>query len=67
MSEVEELRRRVEVLEEKVDASVEVINHLLEVIYDERFIKKLDKLASYGEKCKRQSVDYTLWQGHEGR
>lgn len=52
MSEVEELRRRVEVLEEKVDASVEVVNHLLEVIYDERFIKKLDKLASYGEKCK---------------
>lgn len=52
MSEVEELRRRVEVLEEKVDASVEVINHLLEVIHVEGFIKKLDKLASYGEKGK---------------
>lgn len=46
----QELYDRITVLEEKTDAVIEVINHLLEVIYEPSYIKKLDKLAKYGKK-----------------
>lgn len=49
MDEVELLRKRIELMEEKVDALLEVVNHLLEVVYEPEFVKKLDKLANYGE------------------
>lgn len=48
-----DLLARVTVLEEKTDAVIEIINHLLEVIYEPSYIKKLDKLAKYG---KRETV-----------
>lgn len=46
----QELYERVTVLEEKVDAVIEVINHLMEVIYEPSYIKKIDKLVSYGKR-----------------
>ena len=42
------LERRVAALEESNEALMGVVNHLLETIYDERFIGKLDKLARNG-------------------
>lgn len=48
-----DLLERISVLEEKTDTVIEVINHLLEVIYEPSYIKKLDKLAKYG---KRETV-----------
>lgn len=45
-----ELLARISVLEEKTDAVIEIINHLLEVIYEPSYIKKLDKLAKYGKR-----------------
>jgi hypothetical protein len=41
---------RISILEEKTDAVIEIINHLLEVIYEPSYIKKLDKLAKYGKR-----------------
>ena len=49
MGKFESLVRRVEVLEESNEALMGVVNHLLEMIYDERFIKKLDKLTGNGK------------------
>lgn len=45
-----DLLERISVLEEKTDTVIEVINHLLEVIYEPSYIKKLDKLAKYGKR-----------------
>jgi hypothetical protein len=45
-----DLLARISVLEEKTDAVIEIINHLLEVIYEPSYIKKLDKLAKYGNR-----------------
>ena len=44
-----DLLERISVLEEKTDTVIEIINHLLEVIYEPDYIKKLDKLAKYGK------------------
>lgn len=49
MGKVDELERRVCALEESNEALMGVVNHLLETIYDERFIKKLDKLTGNGK------------------
>ena len=49
MGKFESLVRRVEALEESNEALMVVVNHLLEMIYDERFIKKLDKLTGNGK------------------
>lgn len=49
MGRIESLERRVCALEERNDALMGVVNHLLETIYDERFIKKLDKLTGNGK------------------
>ena len=49
MGKFESLVRRVEALEESNEALMVVVNHLLETIYDERFIKKLDKLTENGK------------------
>ena len=45
-----DLLARISVLEEKTDTVIEIINHLLEVIYEPSYIKKLDKLAKYGKR-----------------
>lgn len=45
-----DLLERISVLEEKTDTVIEIINHLLEVIYEPDYIKKLDKLAKYGKR-----------------
>lgn len=51
MSELEliQLQARVDELEEKVDAVLNVLNDLIELIYEPSFVKKLDKLADYGK------------------
>ena len=49
MGRYELLERRVCALEESNEALMGVVNHLLETIYDERFIKKLDKLTGNGK------------------
>ena len=49
MGRYESLERRLEALEESNEALMGVVNHLLEMIYDERFIKKLDKLTGNGK------------------
>ena len=49
MGRYESLERRVCALEESNEALMGVGNHLLETIYDERFIKKLDKLTGNGK------------------
>lgn len=49
MTNLQKLEKRVERLEAQNEALVEVVNHLLETIFDERFIGKLDKLAKHGE------------------
>lgn len=49
MGRYESLERRVCALEESNEALMVVVNHLLETIYDERFIKKLDKLTGNGK------------------
>jgi len=52
MGRVESLEARVTALEESNDALMGVVNHLLETVYDERFMKKLDKLVKNGRKRK---------------
>lgn len=51
MSELEliQLEARVDELEEKVDAVLNVLNDLIELIYEPSYVKKLDKLAKYGK------------------
>ena len=51
MSELEliQLQARVDELEEKVDAVLNVLNDLIELIYEPSYVKKLDKLAKYGK------------------
>lgn len=49
MTDVEILEKRVEALEASNGALMEVVNYLLETIFDECFIGKLDKLAKYGK------------------
>ena len=56
MGKVDELERRVTALEETNDALMGVVNHLLETIYDERFIKKLDKLTGNGKRKHKDTV-----------
>ena len=56
MGKVEEFERRVTALEETNDALMGVVNHLLETIYDERFIKKLDKLSGNGKRKHKDTV-----------
>lgn len=58
MGRYESLVRRMEALEESNEALMGVVNHLLETIYDERFIKKLDKLSGNGKR--RQEKADTL-------
>ena len=56
MGKFESLVRRVEALEESNEALMGVVNHLLEIIYDERFIKKLDKLTGNGKRKHKDTV-----------
>lgn len=49
MTNLQELEKRIGRLEAQNGALVEVVNYLLETIFDERFIGKLDKLAKHGK------------------
>ena len=64
MSELEliQLEARVDELEEKVDAVLNVLNDLIELIYEPSYVKKLDKLADY-EKGKESD---TVHKGGKG-
>jgi t-SNARE complex subunit (syntaxin) len=50
MGEMEELRKRIEALEERMDVIIDLINDFIEMIYEPEYVKKLDKLARYGKK-----------------
>lgn len=50
MSGIRELEKRVTALDEQSAALMEVVNGLMELIYDRRFIGKLDKLVRHGKK-----------------
>lgn len=50
MGAIEELRQRIEALEEKTDVVIDLINDFIELIYEPHYVKKLDKLARYGKK-----------------
>jgi len=50
MSDYESLKARIGLLEEKMDTVIDVINDFIELIYEPQYVRKLDKLARYGEK-----------------
>lgn len=66
MSELEliQLEARVDELEEKVDAVLNVLNDLIELIYEPSYVKKLDKLADYGNGKGKESD--TVHKGGKG-
>ena len=49
---MEELERRVAELEERMDVMVSLTNHFMELVYEPRFIRKLDKLARHEDEFK---------------
>jgi len=49
MNRYETLERRIEALEECNEALMGVVNHLLECVYDKRFIGKLERIIEYGK------------------
>ena len=53
MGELESLRQRIDTLEEKVDALLGVVNHLIETVYMPEFIEKIDKLVKNGKTDKQ--------------
>jgi len=50
MSTIDEIKARVDALEEKMSVVIDIINNFIELIYEPGYVKKLDKLAKYGEK-----------------
>lgn len=50
MTRLQELESRVAALESQNEALMDVVNHLVELVYDKRFIGKLDKLVNHGKK-----------------
>ena len=49
MSVIEDLESRVLLLEEKVDAVLDVLDCLLKKVYGPEFMSKVDKLVAYGK------------------
>lgn len=45
----DEMESRVLLLEEKVDAVLDVLDSLLERVYGPEFMSKVDKLVAYGK------------------
>lgn len=50
MGTIDELKARVAALEEKMDVVIDLINDFVELVYEPSYVRKLDKLARYGEK-----------------
>lgn len=50
MGTIDELEARVAALEEKMDVVIDLINDFVELVYEPSYVRKLDKLARYGEK-----------------
>ena len=50
MGGIDDLRKRIEALEEKMDVVIDLINDFIELIYEPQYVRKLDKLAKYGKK-----------------
>ena len=50
MGTIDELKARVTALEEKMDVVIDLINDFVELVYEPSYVRKLDKLARYGEK-----------------
>lgn len=51
MEGIDELRKRVDALEDKMNAVLDVVNVLVEKVYDPCVVEKLDKLADYGNEA----------------
>lgn len=49
MGAIEELRSRVEALEEKTDVVIDLISQFVSMACDEDFVGKIDKLACHEE------------------
>jgi len=49
MGAVEELRGRVEALEEKTDVVIDLINQFIGMVCDESFVGRIDKLVRHEE------------------
>lgn len=50
MGAIDDIRQRIEALEEKMDTVIDLINDFIELVYEPEYVKKLDKLAKYGKK-----------------
>lgn len=50
MGTIDDLKARVSALEEKMDVVIDLINDFIELVYEPQYVRKLDKLASYGKK-----------------
>lgn len=50
MAVIDDLEARVAALEEKMDVVIDLINDFVELVYEPSYVRKLDKLARYGEK-----------------
>lgn len=52
MTRMGEIEHRLDILEEKTDAVIALLNDFIELIYEPGYVKKLDKLARYGKREK---------------
>ena len=49
MGIIDEIRTRMDRIEERLDAVICVVNKLMEDIYEPEFVQKIDRLAAYVE------------------
>lgn len=49
MGTIDEIRTRMDRIEERLDAVICVVNKLMEDIYEPEFVQKIDRLAAYVE------------------
>ena len=49
MGKIDEIRMRMDRIEERLDAVICVVNKLIEDIYEPEFVQKIDRLAAYVE------------------
>ena len=47
MSKIEEIEERLDALEKSMDAVIDVLNRLIEDVFEPEFVQKIDKLAKY--------------------
>lgn len=50
MNEYDVITARINTIEERLNAVIDLLNDLIELIYEPEYVRKLDRLAEYGEK-----------------